>query len=143
QSDKMATPPVPGAVPGPSRRRQPGAGGLTPATGQETAMNGLDGKVALITGGARGMGASHAGHLTAQGARVVLGDVRDEIGEAVAADLGPACRYVHHDVTSEADWVAAGGATLTPVGPVGGLINQARVLPRRPIGHMSPAGVHQ
>jgi 3alpha(or 20beta)-hydroxysteroid dehydrogenase len=70
-------------------------------------MSSVDGKVVLVTGGARGMGASHAGHLTALGARVVIGDVRDADGAAVAANLGPACRYVHHDVTSETDWAAA------------------------------------
>src|SRR6266540_3417738 len=81
-------------------------------TGRADLMSGVDGKVVLVTGGARGMGASHAGHLTALGARVVIGDVRDAAGEAVAAGLGPACRYVHHDVTSEADWAAAVEATL-------------------------------
>ena len=83
-------------------------------------MSGVDGKVVLVTGGARGMGASHAGHLTALGARVVIGDVRDAAGEAVAAGLGPACRYVHHDVTSEADWAAAVEATLAAFGQLVG-----------------------
>ena len=65
-------------------------------------MGRLDGKVALITGGARGMGKSHVRHFVAEGARVVFGDVRDEQGAKVAAGLGEqSCRYIHHDVTRE------------------------------------------
>ena len=65
-------------------------------------MGRLDGKVALITGGARGMGKSHARHFVAEGARVVIGDVLDDKGSELAAELGADnCRYVHHDVTSE------------------------------------------
>ena len=71
-------------------------------------MGRLDGKVALITGGARGMGKSHVRHFVAEGARVVFGDVRDDQGAAVAAKLGEqSCRYTHHDVTSSDDWAAA------------------------------------
>ena len=77
-------------------------------------MGRLDGKVALITGGARGMGKSHVRHFVAEGARVVCGDVLDDRGAAVAGGLGePSCRYVHHDVTSEAQWAAAVAATLS------------------------------
>ncbi|MGH3177779.1 MAG: SDR family NAD(P)-dependent oxidoreductase, partial [Streptosporangiaceae bacterium] len=57
-------------------------------------MRRLDGKVALITGGARGMGKSHVRHFVAEGARVVFGDVRDDQGKYVAAGLGEgSCRY--------------------------------------------------
>jgi 3alpha(or 20beta)-hydroxysteroid dehydrogenase len=89
----------------------------------------LDGKVALITGAARGMGKSHARYFVAEGARVVIGDVLDDKGSAVAAGLGAqSCRYVHHDVTSEADWAAAVGAALDAFGRIDALVNNAGIL---------------
>ncbi len=91
-------------------------------------MGRLDGKVALITGGARGMGESHVRHFAAEGARVVFGDVRDDLGTAVAADVGDACRYVHHDVTSEADWGTAVATAVAAFGKLDVLVNNAGVL---------------
>jgi 3alpha(or 20beta)-hydroxysteroid dehydrogenase len=92
-------------------------------------MGRLDGKVALITGGARGMGKSHVRHFVAEGARVVFGDVLDEPGAAVAEKLGPdSARYTHHDVTSEADWAAAVDLTITAFGKLDILVNNAGVL---------------
>ncbi len=92
-------------------------------------MGRLDGKVALITGGARGMGKSHVRHFVAEGARVVFGDVQDGKGAAVAAGLDEkSCRYVHHDVTSEADWAAAVAAALDTFGRLDALVNNAGVL---------------
>ena len=86
----------------------------------------LDGKVALITGGARGMGKSHVRHFVAEGARVVLGDVLDDKGAAVAAGLpAESCRYVHQDVTSEPDWVAAVSTALETFGRLDVLVNNA------------------
>ncbi|KUL41427.1 glucose 1-dehydrogenase [Actinoplanes awajinensis] len=100
-------------------------------------MGRLDGKVALITGGARGMGKSHARHFAAEGARVVIGDVLDERGRAVADELG--CVYLHHDVTSETDWVAAVAATLEAYGKLDVLVNNAGILRHAPIAEMNPA----
>lgn len=92
-------------------------------------MGRLDGKVALITGGARGMGKSHVRHFVAEGARVVFGDVLDDRGEYVAAGLGPqSCRYLHHDVTSEADWAAAVALATGTFGKLDVLVNNAGVL---------------
>ncbi|HEX5188461.1 MAG TPA: glucose 1-dehydrogenase [Streptosporangiaceae bacterium] len=92
-------------------------------------MGRLEGKVALITGGARGMGKSHVRHFVAEGARVVFGDVRDELGQAVASELGKdACRYLHHDVTSEAGWAAAVGTATDAFGRLDVLVNNAGVL---------------
>jgi 3alpha(or 20beta)-hydroxysteroid dehydrogenase len=92
-------------------------------------MGRLDGKVALITGGARGMGKSHVRHFVAEGARVVFGDVLDEKGAAVAAGLDEkSCRYVHHDVTSEAQWAHAVGVAVDTFGRLDVLVNNAGVL---------------
>jgi 3alpha(or 20beta)-hydroxysteroid dehydrogenase len=104
----------------------------------------LDGKVALITGGARGMGKSHVRHFVAEGARVVLGDLLDDRGTAVAAGLGAAsCRYVHHDVTSEADWAAAVGTALDAFGRLDVLVNNAGVLKFAAITDMPLADFRQ
>jgi 3alpha(or 20beta)-hydroxysteroid dehydrogenase len=92
-------------------------------------MGRLDGKVALITGGARGMGKSHVRHFVAEGAKVVFGDVLDEQGRDVAARLGPAhCRYLHHDVTSESGWAAAVATATDTFGRLDILVNNAGVL---------------
>jgi 3alpha(or 20beta)-hydroxysteroid dehydrogenase len=89
----------------------------------------LDGKVALITGGARGMGESHVRRFVAEGASVVFGDVRDDEGKAVADDLGTqACRYLHHDVTSEQDWATAVALATEAFGKLDVLVNNAGVL---------------
>ena len=70
----------------------------------------LAGKAAVITGAARGMGISHTRRFTEEGARVLMGDLRDSAGEAAAAALkasGHQVRYVHLDVTAARDWTAA------------------------------------
>jgi 3alpha(or 20beta)-hydroxysteroid dehydrogenase len=100
-------------------------------------MGRLAGKVALITGGARGMGKSHVRHFVAEGAQVVFGDVLDEPGAAVAAELGEAsCRYLHHDVTSEADWAAITSAATDTFGRLDILVNNAGILLQAPITQM-------
>ena len=100
-------------------------------------MGRLDGKVALITGGARGMGKSHVRHFVAEGARVVFGDVLDDKGAYVAAKLGgESCRYLHHDVTSEADWDAAVALALDAFGSLDVLVNNAGILAFAPIADM-------
>lgn len=102
-------------------------------------MGRLDGKVALITGGARGMGKSHARHFAAEGARVVIGDVLDDRGQAVAAGLGAqTCRFVHHDVTSESDWAAAVAAVMDAFGRLDVLVNNAGIFRYAAIGAMPP-----
>lgn len=87
----------------------------------------LDGKVAIITGAARGQGAAEARLFAAEGARVVLADVLDDEGQAVAAEIGDAARYVHLDVSSEGDWDAA-IAAAEAMGPLTTLVNNAGIL---------------
>jgi 3alpha(or 20beta)-hydroxysteroid dehydrogenase len=100
-------------------------------------MGRLDGKVALITGGARGMGKSHVRHFIAEGARVVSGDVLDDKGAYVVGKLDPdVCRYIHHDVTSEADWAAAVALTLEAFGRLDVLVNNAGISISAPIEDM-------
>ena len=83
-------------------------------------------KVFIVTGGASGLGAGTARMLAQAGARVVLADVQDEAGQALAAELGQ--RYVHCDVTQEADAQAVVAAALE-LGTLFGLVNCAGVAP--------------
>ena len=100
-------------------------------------MGRLDGKVALISGGARGQGAAEAETFVKEGARVVFGDIRDDEGKKVEAAIrarGGDALYVHLDVTSETDWHAAVQTTTSRYGKLDVLINNAAiVIPRVPI----------
>ncbi|GGZ25175.1 3-alpha-hydroxysteroid dehydrogenase [Streptomyces inusitatus] len=91
-------------------------------------MGKLDGRVVLITGAARGQGEQEARLFAAEGAKVVLADVLDGPGEAVAADLGPDALYVRLDVAREDDWAAALTAAKERFGKVDGLVNNAGIL---------------
>lgn len=91
-------------------------------------MGRLDGKTALITGASRGTGEVTARLFAREGARVVLADVLDEPGEAVAKDIGEAAFYQHLDVTSEEDWARAVEACVERFGSLDILVNNAAVL---------------
>jgi 3alpha(or 20beta)-hydroxysteroid dehydrogenase len=91
-------------------------------------MGRFDNTVALISGGARGMGASHAKALVAEGAKVVIGDVLVDEGEALAEELGASAEFVKLDVTQEADWQTAVTAADALGGPVNLLINNAGIV---------------
>ncbi|MEV5611903.1 SDR family NAD(P)-dependent oxidoreductase [Streptomyces sp. NPDC052225] len=92
-------------------------------------MGKLDGRVVLVTGAARGQGEQEARLFAAEGARVVLADVLDDQGEAVAKDIGAGSAvYVHLDVSREEEWGAAVRAAKDAFGKVDGLVNNAGIL---------------
>ena len=93
-------------------------------------MGRMDGKVALISGGARGMGETEARLFAAEGAAVVIGDILDDVGEAAAAAIradGGQCAYCHLDVTLESDWQAAVAAAVSQFGKLDVLVNNAGI----------------
>ncbi len=87
-------------------------------------MGKMDGLVALITGGASGLGAEDARVLAAEGATVVITDVQDELGEQVASEI-PNCTYFNHDVRDEARWEDIVAETLERFGRLDTLVNNA------------------
>jgi 3alpha(or 20beta)-hydroxysteroid dehydrogenase len=91
-------------------------------------MGRLDGKVALISGAARGQGAATAARIVAEGARVVLGDVLDDEGKRLADELGAAAEYVHLDVREELDWENGVRAAGDGFGRLDVLVNNAGVV---------------
>ena len=91
----------------------------------------LEGKVAIITGAARGQGAAEAELFAGEGASVVFGDILEEEGratEARIAEAGGTATFVRLDVTSEADWEAAVGTAVERYGRVDILVNNAGLL---------------
>lgn len=90
-------------------------------------MGRVDGKTALISGGARGMGAAHARRLVAEGARVVIGDVLKDEGAELAAELGPSAAFALLDVTEPASWADAVAQTEETFGPLDVLVNNAGI----------------
>ncbi|HEY7049717.1 MAG TPA: glucose 1-dehydrogenase [Jatrophihabitantaceae bacterium] len=95
----------------------------------------LSGKTVIVTGAARGQGASHAERLAAEGARVLAGDILDDEGKAAAQRLREAGRdvdYVHLDVTSSDDWARAVDQVWAATGRLDVLVNNAGII------HVSP-----
>jgi 3alpha(or 20beta)-hydroxysteroid dehydrogenase len=93
----------------------------------------LRGKIALISGGARGQGAAEARAFVAEGARIVIGDVLDDEGERLAKELGTAARFVHLDVTDESSWEAAVRLTVDTFGALNVLVNNAGIMRLGPL----------
>ncbi|MBV7696635.1 SDR family NAD(P)-dependent oxidoreductase [Streptomyces sp. TRM70350] len=89
-------------------------------------MGKLDGRVVIITGAARGQGEQEARLFREEGAEVVVTDVLDDQGEALAKEIG--ARYVHLDVSREEQWSAAVTATKEAYGRIDGLVNNAGIL---------------
>ncbi|MFI7666257.1 glucose 1-dehydrogenase [Nocardia sp. NPDC049526] len=91
-------------------------------------MGRLTGKVALISGGARGMGAAHARALVAEDARVVLGDILDDEGAALAKEIGDNAAYVHLDVRDKQQWQDAVAEAVQRFGSLNVLVNNAGIV---------------
>jgi len=85
-------------------------------------------KVAIVTGASRGTGEAVARRFVAEGASVLLADIRDELGEKLAAELGAAAHYLHVDVTNENDWTRCVEETESRFGRVDVLVNNAAIL---------------
>ena len=91
-------------------------------------MGRLAGRTAIITGASRGMGASHARRFIAEGARLMVTDMRVDAGRALAEELGSDARFIEHDVTSASDWEKVIRAAEEFFGPVNILVNNAGIL---------------
>ena len=94
-------------------------------------MGRVDGKVAIVTGGAMGIGAAHCRALAEEGAHVVLCDVADEQGAALAAEIG--ATYKHLDVSSEHEWADVVAETISALGNIDILVNNAGIATYTPI----------
>lgn len=90
-------------------------------------MKRLDGKVVIITGGARGMGASHARLFVKEGAKVIIADILEEDGQALAKELGDHAIFVKLDVTKGENWAEVITLTENQFGPVNVLVNNAGI----------------
>lgn len=106
-------------------------------------MGRVDGKVALISGGARGMGAEDARALVAEGAKVVIGDILDEEGKALAEEINSSTtdsvRYVHLDVTQADQWESAVATAVNDFGKLNVLVNNAGTVALGLIGQFDMA----
>lgn len=99
----------------------------------------VDGKVALVTGAASGIGRACAERLAAEGATVVLTDVQDHLGEEAARAIGAKASYLHHDVTSEDAWIAVVAEVKARHGRLDILVNNAGIGLGGPVLEMSLA----
>jgi 3alpha(or 20beta)-hydroxysteroid dehydrogenase len=97
----------------------------------------LDGKVAMVTGGARGQGEAEVRLFAAEGAHVVVSDVLVDEGQALARELGDGVAFARHDVSREEEWAAAIGFTLERFGALHVLVNNAGIAYGAPIAEHS------
>lgn len=102
-------------------------------------MRGLSEKVAIITGGARGMGESHVRRFIEEGAKVVFTDINTSAGEALAEELGENAVFVKHDVTDADGWKAVVDQAESAFGPVNVLVNNAGISMSKTIFEMTEA----
>lgn len=100
-------------------------------------MTDLQGRVAIVTGGARGIGEVYVRALHGAGAQVVVADVLADQGKSLADDLGEAARFIELDVTDEHAWDRAVASTLDAFGAVDVLVNNAGIANAAPIEHFT------
>lgn len=100
-------------------------------------MGRLSGKIALISGGARGMGESHARMFVAEGAKVVIGDILVEDGERLARELGDSAVFIHLDVTCYESWQSAVELAQKTFGGLNVLVNNAGIINFGPLTEYS------
>jgi len=110
---------------------------------KETKVKRFEDRTVIVTGGARGMGASHARGFVAEGANVVIGDVLEDDGRALARELGDRAIFSRLDVTREEDWTATVAAAEDAFGPVSVLVNNAGIVRFGLIEKTEPAVWHQ
>src|SRR5438876_3378843 len=91
-------------------------------------MGRFDNRTVIVTGGSRGMGASHARGFVAEGANVVIADLLEQEGRKLADELGAHAIFSRLDVTSDKDWAATVAAAEEAFGPVSVLINNAGIV---------------
>ena len=106
-------------------------------------MKRFDNRTVIVTGGARGMGASHARGFVAEGANVVIADVLEQEGRTLADELGVRAIFSRLDVTSESNWSATIAAAESAFGPVSVLVNNAGIVRFGPIAETEPAAWRQ
>jgi 3alpha(or 20beta)-hydroxysteroid dehydrogenase len=99
----------------------------------------LDGKVAIVTGGARGQGEAEVRLFVAEGARVVISDILDDLGAALADELGENAAFFRHDVSSEEEWASAVAFTRERFGGLHVVVNNAGIAYGAPIAEHSVA----
>src|SRR5258705_10318333 len=102
-------------------------------------MGRFDNRTVIVTGSARGMGASHARGFVAEGANVVIADVLEQEGRTLADEFGEHAIFSHLDVTSETDWAATVAAAEDAFGPVSVLVNNAGIVRFGTIEETRPA----
>src|SRR5207244_11391876 len=101
-------------------------------------MGRFDNRTVIVTGGSRGMGASHARGFVAEGANVVIADVLEQEGRTLADELGDHAIFSRLDVTSDWDWAATVAAAEDSFGPVSVLVNNAGIVRFGPVAETEP-----
>lgn len=100
-------------------------------------MKRLEGKVAIVTGAAQGMGASHVKRFVEEGAKVVFTDINEELGSKLEKELGENAKFVKQDVTNESDWQNVVKQTEEAFGTIDILVNNAGISVNRPLLEMT------